>query len=527
MSDGLKNVIGRRIEPQLYRNELKPEQIVSARLSISKSLGDVIEGKPTNFTLDESYQVIYNYYYTNGHLNDVKNKYIRHIPYIIFDSSVAPDGVQRLELMRGFIDAYIFKIELKPVNSAVSSLLHCLISEYPSFEQFGQLYQFAQKLISEECRSYRCEQYEKCDAEFQIFQPSGVDVVWKAFSAGDRPFTERLDDLEFPTDLQLQETQFFDVVVEHGIESLKSTLTQHLSESRRMVEVVTLIDFSDKGRFKFLRVKLIDSLLLPFSHKEPSDKEAKSTIKNFLLTTFGDLRIGGAGHWHGVHKESKRVMLNWLVEDVLEDFFKLFGYVAEGDAEIERQWKYRESFWRAYLNRGLIDEAWVAMSNRMDERALKMLSLSSDRYGKVVSNYNIKRNHAALIMKIGNLVVTDWNFSGQFSVWETDANSSVKKVPLPYQKTYRSKEFLVEGATYAGSHVGAESYSWQKKLSSEIEKLSSSGVSVSKQEYSLSSSSSKRRTVRHPRNSPHKKSKSQTIDVAKLRRGKRDTGGII
>ena len=33
MSDGLKNVIGRRIEPQLYRNELKPEQIVSGTTS--------------------------------------------------------------------------------------------------------------------------------------------------------------------------------------------------------------------------------------------------------------------------------------------------------------------------------------------------------------------------------------------------------------------------------------------------------------------------------------------------------------
>ena len=221
---------------------------------------------------------------------------------------------------------------------------------------------------------------------------------------------------------------------------------------------------------------------------------------------------------NGISEEARSVILSWLVEDALEDFFRLFSYVAEFDEDIKRHWKYREAFWKAYLDKGHIDQAWVVLGHRMDKKAIEMLSLAPENYGKFDHTKGVKPNQAALVMKIGGSVVTDWNFDGSFRVW---SRSRVEQgtAPAPYKKAYQSKQTLMMNADFTGGHHGSDHYSWQKKLSEYL--TDKTGRRVNDREYRL-----KAKHTNH--NKPRVKYRSDRIDTSKLRRGKNiDTGGIL
>ena len=222
------------------------------------------------------------------------------------------------------------------------------------------------------------------------------------------------------------------------------------------------VNFGDEGRYNYLRTKLIESLLLPFADEQP-DVELRDQIKDFLFERYGDPRINFSGYWNGVSQEAIDVILSWLVEDALEDFFRLFSYVAETNEDIKRHWKYREAFWKAYLDKGFIDQAWVVLGHRMEKGAIDMLSLSAENYGKFVQTQGIQVNQAALIMKINWHVITEWNYNGKYRVWSRHQVGQ-GDAPLPYKKRYQSKQALMAKPAFESAHFGSDHYSWQKKL---------------------------------------------------------------
>ena len=518
MSNGiLREALSKRRELPAIQGEFLPHTITSTRKAISKLLGDVSIVEPSIYSLTESRKAILNYFRSHQHLNGLKTKYIRHIPYLIFDGGVVPDGAVRLEALTDFEDAYFQRVSSKPLNSVVNSLLHRLITEYPDLNQYRRYYEFAKQLISGECTSYRCEQYLKINKEFHVFSVSGTDVVWNAFVGANGSIYNRIDGLEFPSDIELEQTKFFDAVVKQGINEVRSSLSMKPNESNHLIQAVMTLNFGLEWRYNYLRHGLIESLLTPFAETSPHDK-VRDTIKEFLIERYGDPRINADGQWNGISEEARSVILSWLVEDALEDFFRLFSYVAESDKEIKRHWKYREAFWKAYLDKGHIDQAWVVLGHRMDKKAIEMLSLAHENYGKFAHTKGVQTNQAALVMKIGGNVVTEWNYNGKYRVWskfQVDQGNA----PVPYKKVYESKQTLMMNPAFDGAHFGSDHYSWQRKLSEHL--TDKTGRRVSDREYRLNAKYTKR-------NKPRVKYRTDRIDTSKLRRGKKkDTGGMF
>lgn len=487
MSAGLRKLISKRVKPTFYLEEVTPERILVTKKEVSRILGNVAERVPEEFSLQKSYNAILAYYKFHKHLGGLSRKYVRHIPYIIFDNLKGIGGDQRLEEMRGFLDAYFSRLRGNAAQSLIHSLLYRLIVDYPDYEKFKKLYVLAEYMVTGECDSHRCEQFRDVHTKYQLFKPEGVGMVWEAFCNAQGGIEERLQELEMPNGLDLEQSRFFDAVVEHGIDNLKSILTKRTASAEQQIAVLNIIGFGDGGRYGGLRLKLISALLLPFIHTAP-EESIKNKIKHFLLSTYGDPRITGGKYWHGVDPQAYRVILSWLVEDVLEDFFRLFSYVAERDEKVMNHWKYRERFWRAYLEKGYITEAWVAFSNKMDQAALEQMSLSAENYGRFAHQAGLQPNHAALIMRIDNLIVTDWNHNGQYSVWVDGQSKGNVVAPEPYQKVYFQKSQLHQGAVVKGSHVSSANGLWQKNLSEAIELFSRSGVTINKSYYTLAKS---------------------------------------
>ncbi|NBC13318.1 MAG: hypothetical protein GVY09_08230 [Gammaproteobacteria bacterium] len=207
-------------------------------------------------------------------------------------------------------------------------------------------------------------------------------------------------------------------------------------------------------RFKGERTPLADGLLLPFTDGNPGPSVA-APIKAFLLDILGDPRLTGKQRWSGVDPRARQVMLGWLVTETLEDFFRLLEYAAQSDAIARRHWNARKTFWSRYLEAGAIADAWVALGPLARIEARGMLSGSGDTYAVLKPGYNVQKNHSAIILRIGQLMITEWSHSGSFRAWRQDASGC----PKLYQSDYtRSK--LVQTAEHTIAHHSG----WQARV---------------------------------------------------------------
>ena len=143
MNGTLRKLINKRPVPTYYDEEVKTERIIAAKKEVGRRLGSVSQRIPEEYSLIKSYEAIRAYYSFHNHLGGLNKKYIRHIPYLIFDSlkEIASDA--RLEDMRGFQDAYITVHKGQIGHSLIHSLLQRLVVDYPEYEKFKKLYDLA------------------------------------------------------------------------------------------------------------------------------------------------------------------------------------------------------------------------------------------------------------------------------------------------------------------------------------------------------------------------------------------------
>ena len=117
--------------------------------------------------------------------------------------------------------------------------------------------------------------------------------------------------------------------------------------------------------------KILDELDVEFdTYKNIFPYIADTLIQSVALTGFGkkkcieifyrrlgDPRFGYMRfNWDKISERSKAIFLRWLVEDDLEIFFKIIKQTA-----LDRMWRYREKFWRAYLPH--ISSTWIFLGS--------------------------------------------------------------------------------------------------------------------------------------------------------------------
>lgn len=216
-------------------------------------------------------------------------------------------------------------------------------------------------------------------------------------------------------------------------------------------------------RYPGSRARLPEALLEPFNTSSPGP-EAQQRIKNFLLDHYGDPRLS-KGMWQGTNREAQEVMFRWLVQATLEDFFRFLDHVAKhsNDKQVDRHWRYRRAFWTAYLEAGMIEEAWVTFGPEARQEARHRLEGLKNNYSELQSGGGAKSNHAVLLLRIGDLVITEWSHMGKFRSWHVDNDNA----PRFYRRSYRRGQ-VVHQPDFEGSHQGSESGSWQRKLSTYI-----------------------------------------------------------
>src|SRR5690606_20296324 len=103
-----------------------------------------------------------------------------------------------------------------------------------------------------------------------------------------------------------------------------------------------------------LKPRLAEALLEPFS-RQTADDAFQAWARPFLLGHLNDPRRSPVA-WSDVSERAQRVMLRWLVQDTIDQFFHVLDRTAKS-----RHWKDRKRFWQRYVDADAISNAWVIL----------------------------------------------------------------------------------------------------------------------------------------------------------------------
>lgn len=161
------------------------------------------------------------------------------------------------------------------------------------------------------------------------------------------------------------------------------------------------------------------ALFEPWRTTEP-DREHKARIMDRAMAHAGDPRINRP-RWRPVEEvagDAFAVILRWLTQASVRQFFDI---VSETMTDRPDMWAERRKFWTRYLDADLISAAWVAFgadgANRADRAAARTNDKSLSMFGRLSSGSGRSSQHAALIMRIGDLTIAEWSHNGKYNIW--------------------------------------------------------------------------------------------------------------
>lgn len=221
---------------------------------------------------------------------------------------------------------------------------------------------------------------------------------------------------------------------------------------------------------------VVRALLEPWISEKP-DPEHRKAISAFLLDQVGDPRLQRT-RWARIvnslaetigearAREIAQVFKRWLTEVAMREFFRAIAKTTDRPD----QWAQREKFWMAYLDEGLVTDAWPALGIRARNRIEEIIRQSGER-----PEYGIIRggpaSSSSIIMRIGDLRIAEWSDNGSCRFW----SDSDPGAPPLYAKTYDGGKLR----TTAGradfeyeSHVPA-SPGWETKFAGIIHRRTS------------------------------------------------------
>jgi hypothetical protein len=226
------------------------------------------------------------------------------------------------------------------------------------------------------------------------------------------------------------------------------------------------------GQFSYAKLwsNYAKALLEPWARNVEPTPEHKTKIINDLIAYAGDPRTGSKTKWSKLDgTTAKGVILKWLTRASVLQFLDIVDRTAE-----VRMWSYRRAFWTSYLLANYIDEAWVAFGDNGASLAIDAAKRTNDeslaQFGRVIRGTGKTPDHAALIMKIGDLIITDWSHNGKYNIWP----KGYTKAPVLFQGLYSAR--ALSDGPISGAHMNAEGLHWQRKIAQEIAKHTSRRV---------------------------------------------------
>ena len=458
----------------LSRVPRQPVHIEKAGAALIERFGDMEPRRPKPHDLRDIYSRLRTAWEARD-LSSVSRRDLRMAPWVFFYPENSPGdwlGAQ-MEFVRTYQRVTEGGRNSRPSAALLREFLRAGKPEHPSFESIRILLRSRLKDSTSTSITRwreRCERFGYLLPENEShlvnkWQASGLPVDDFLAEAGLSPGLERSELVYRAIELILDQT--------HG--GLKKGEVNEETLKRSLQWAQT----GNELRVNRLRLKIAHAFLEPFVDSRPLS-EIGTLLRSFFLTCFGDPRLVGTAGWARVPEPQRQVLMRLLVELALKDFFALLDKTA-----LDKHWLYRKRFWTAYLDKGVIDDAWIVLGREARSMAQRRLGADTVLSTAQLEGAGVEPNHSVLLMRIGSITVAEWSHNGKCRFWL----GSNPRAPKLYQRKYEGPQLRAK-ANLAVVHAGSENGTWQKKIASWVSEKT--GLYVYRHEYMPAGSRSRR-----------------------------------
>lgn len=452
----------------------QPHQLTSRTLAFEPSrmqrtveelrrLGDRTARPPSPPVLEETLWSVCAAWRANGSLEAVRGRDLRRTPWVLFYPR-RPEG-NWLAHDERFLHAWLSWLDERENPRAVTALMREFLSVYPEGLPSFQKIRVALERKLRDAKSPRLVRWRERSQEFGLLDRMGPSRLVERWPTSRAAVEEYLESAGLGG---LEASHFVEKATEHLLEQMESQLGQ-TSTGLVLARLLQWLEKDGKLRFESLKVRTATALLSPFLNHAPQP-ELQEEIRSFLCRTIGDPRIRRPA-WQGVPEEVRNVLFRWQVSVALEDFFRVLDETA-----LDRHWRYRKAFWSAYLERDLIEDAWVVLGPAAARIARRDLDTKGEGAGRLRQGDQGESSQSVLLMRIAGLTIAEWSHNGRCRIW----GEGNRAAPKLYERDYRRPQ-LMKGNDWDQVHLRAPEGVWQSKVARHI--AHECGIRLSPREY--------------------------------------------
>jgi hypothetical protein len=195
--------------------------------------------------------------------------------------------------------------------------------------------------------------------------------------------------------------------------------------------------FEEMGASAQMNAPLAYALLAPWTSGQCTEAHQRR-VSGMLVSRIGDPRLADARwkalradvlEWSpGAHVDDAFMILRrWLVRATVHQFFDVVAKTVNRTD----QWGERRKFWVAYLDEGLITDAWFAFGPKAERLARKFMDDQTVAYATLVGG-GAAAAQSALVFSIGDLRIAEWSDNGRCRFWR----SADARAPALYKSHY-------------------------------------------------------------------------------------------
>lgn len=468
----LKESLERWTCPRKLPHPFDPQKTRKAAAEAAAVLGDVESRKPSNYDLATLHLRITESWRQSRTLSEIKPRDLRRMPWVLF----YPPKQKRTAWLGAeprVLEAYRRWLIDRPRTRPVLALLHEFLRVYPvGLRTFGDLRKMLYGSVNDgSSPPPSLQKWRKRCLDWELLR-----------MGGDRSFVQNLvsssdaiDDILCRAGLNggLAQCGFLNSGIRAYLRHAESLLIKNRLNAADLDRLLTLLEFEGKLRFDdtAMRTEVATALLRPFIESQP-DSATRERMQPFFLRHYRDPRLGSGRHkWSGIPDEIRRVVIRWLVERALEQFFLLVKETA-----LDRHWRYREAFWRAFHEHDLIDDIWFILGRNAKEM-LRKRNTKNDETETTAELLGAQGDQSVLLLRMSGVTIAEWSHNGSCRIW-LDGNGSA---PNLYQGKAYFGDDLRSGSDFSQPHVRSQDGLWQDKIAQWLR--DNTGVEIAHSEY--------------------------------------------
>lgn len=476
----------------------EPRRTTRTAAEVEKSFGNSTPREPAAYDLQDVHRRVAASWRRDRSLAPLDGRDLRRLPWVLFypprersrikngdaerahpqaelfDSSEDGGPADWLGAKRGIVQEYGGWLSggrrTRPVVALLCEYLRVYPVALPTFNELRLLLQDTVEAAALPAPASLQRWRQRC-RDFGLLEAGGAGAfVQKLMSAADTP-----EDVlrQAGLDDRLARCGFLESGIRTCLPHVELLLTENRFDVVQLDRLLAFLEFDGGLRFddRAMRSSVATALLRPFTERPPGSaaKETRKSLRPFFLRHFGDPRLRSGKHrWSGVPPENRRVVIRWINERALEQFFLLVKETA-----LDRHWRYREAFWRAFLP--LDPDIWFVLG-RQARSLLRKMNAESEEPEATATLLDAQSDQSVLLLRMSGVTIVEWSHNGACRFWLGDTRGA----PTLYEDRYFGSE-LKRGADNTQRHDGSPAGRWQDEIVKWLRE--NTGIEIARAEY--------------------------------------------